>query len=73
MINYYKLFDKLNRKGMSKTELRLKAHFSTVTLTRLSKNENVSIDIINKICNVLDCQPGDLLEFVPDDPDVELK
>lgn len=62
-IKYYKLMDMLNRRGIGKVELRKKANISPGTLARLSKNEYVSLEVIDKICCVLDCQPGDILEF----------
>jgi len=66
MITYYKLFDILNRKGIKKLELMEQAKISRGTLAKLSKNEPVSITTINSICNVLQCQPGDILEHIPD-------
>ena len=37
------------------------------TMSKLSKNENVSMDVIEKICTVLKCDIGDIMEFVPDE------
>lgn len=67
MIAYYKLLDMLNRRGIGKLELMEKAGFSRGTLSKLSKNEPVNISVIDSICKVLDCQPGDLLEYIKDD------
>ncbi len=61
MIKYYKLLDLLNRKGMKKTDL-LKI-LSSPTIAKLSKNETVKTDVIGKICDFLDCQPGDIMEY----------
>ena len=36
-------------------------------MSKLSKNENVSMDVIEKICTVLNCDIGDIMEFVPDE------
>lgn len=63
MVNYRKLFYFLEKTGMSKTDLRLKADISTATLAKLSKNENVGLDVIEKICRVLKVQPGDILSI----------
>lgn len=63
MANYRKLFNLLEKHGMSKTELRLKAGFSTATLAKLSKNQNVDLDVIERICRVLKVQPGDILSI----------
>lgn len=65
-IKYYKLLDRLNRLEISKEDLRLKIGVSSATLAKLSKNQYVSLEVIDKICNVLHCQPGDILEYVPD-------
>ena len=64
MITYYKLLDVLNRRGISKLELMEKASISRGTLAKLSKNESVSISTIDSICTVLECQPGEIMEWV---------
>ncbi|MGP1508487.1 MAG: helix-turn-helix domain-containing protein [Sphaerochaeta sp.] len=64
MLRYYKLWDILNRKNMTKTELALQAGFSKVTLTKLIKGEQVQTDIICKICKFLNVQPCDIMEYV---------
>ncbi|WP_041707193.1 helix-turn-helix domain-containing protein [Clostridium cellulovorans] len=61
VIKYYKLFDLLNRKGMKKTDLL--EIISSPTLAKLSKGENVKVDVIEKICIFLNCQPGDIMEY----------
>lgn len=61
MIKYYKLFDLLNRRGMKKTDL-LKI-ISSPTLAKLSKGETIKTDIIDKICEYLNVQPGDIMEY----------
>ena len=65
-IKYYKLLDRLNRLEISKEDLRLKIGVISATLAKLSKNQYVSLEVIDKICDVLHCQPGDILEYVPD-------
>lgn len=69
MIIYYKLLDMLNRKGMTREELRIAIGASPNTLVSISKNEPVTLKTINKICKVLQCQPGDILEYK--EPDTE--
>ena len=64
MMKYYKLFILLDKKGMKRTEL-LKV-VSSVTLAKLGKGESVTTDILCKICAFLDCQPGDIMEYIPD-------
>lgn len=69
MITYYKLLDMLNRKGMTREELRIAIGASPNTLVAISKNEPVTLKTINKICKILQCQPGDILEYK--EPDTE--
>lgn len=65
MMKYYKLFIMLDKKGMKRTDL-LKV-VSSVTLAKLGKGESVTTDILCKICAFLDCQPGDIMEYVPEE------
>lgn len=65
MIRYYKLFDLLNRKGMKKTDLL--GTISAPTLAKLSKGQNVQTDVIDKICLLLNCQPGDIMEVAQEE------
>ena len=65
MMKYYKLFILLDKKGMKRTEL-LKV-ISSVTLAKLGKGESVTTDILCKICSFLDCQPGDIMEYIPNE------
>ncbi len=60
--NYNKLWKLLIDKGMTKTDLRIKTGMSTSTLAKLSKNENVSMEVILGICKVLKCNVGDIVD-----------
>ena len=60
--NYNKLWKLLIDKGMTKTDLRLQTGMSTSTLAKLSKNENVSMEVILGICKVLECNIGDIVD-----------
>lgn len=62
MLNYTKLWLLLSSRGMKKTDL--KEVISGNTLTKLGKNKIVSTEIIDKICGFLDCQPGDIMEYI---------
>jgi DNA-binding Xre family transcriptional regulator len=64
-MNYNKLWKLLIDKKINKTELRLKIGMGTSTLAKMSANENVSLDIIEKICELLQVQPGDIMEYTP--------
>lgn len=61
-VNYNKLWKLLIDKGMTKTDLRLKTDMSTSTLAKMSKNEVVSMDIMLRICDVLECNVGDIID-----------
>lgn len=50
-------------KDMSRTEMRVKAGISTKTLAKLGKNENVTTDILVKICKALDCNVADIMDI----------
>lgn len=65
-VSYKKLWKLLIDKDMIKKDLRMKTGVSTTTMTRLSKDENVSTEILSKICDVLNCDVGDIMEIVPD-------
>ncbi len=62
-IKYYRLFDILQRRGMKKTDLLTLAGISAPTLAKLSKGETVTTEVIEKVCNALDVQPGDIMEI----------
>lgn len=66
-IYYYKLFDLMNRKGLKKGDLMEMAQISSATMAKLSKNKVMQTDIIERICKALDCQPGDIMERIPDE------
>ena len=65
-VTYKKLFHLLIDKGMTNAELMEKAGFSANIITRLKRNNYVSLDSIEKICKVLNCGVDDILEFLPD-------
>ncbi len=68
-IKFYKLMDLLNRRGMSKGELQALTEISPATMAKLSSNRIVSLEVIDKVCKALNCQPGDIMEYVPDSPE----
>lgn len=71
MITYYKLLDMLNRRGMTREELKNISGISSATMTKISKGESVTLKTINAICEVLQVQPGDILEWIPDKKTLE--
>ena len=65
-ISYNRLWKQLIDHGLSKTDMMHRAKISTNVLARLSKGEPVSMDSMEKICTVLGCNIGDVMEFIPD-------
>ena len=63
-VNYNKLWKLLIDKGMTKTQMRLRADISTTTLAKLGKNETVSMDVLLKLCKLLDCNVGDIMDVI---------
>ena len=63
-VSFKKLWVLCAEKEMSKAELRKKAGLSSATFTRLRKNEEVNLSVILKIADVLDCNAGDMMDFV---------
>ena len=53
-------------KDMKKKDLQAAAGVSWASITKLSKGENVSMDILIRICKVLECDIGDIMELLPD-------
>lgn len=62
-ISYKKLWKLLIDKDMTKTQLREKAVIATSTLAKLSKDEQVSMDVLLRICKTLDCGLDDIVEI----------
>ncbi len=63
-ISYNRLWKLLIDKNMNKSELRDKVHMSSSTLAKLSKNQEVTLDVLMRICEELDCRIEDIIEFV---------
>lgn len=66
MIVYDKLFVLLKDRGVSTYRIRKDNIISQGTLSLLKNDKSVTIDTINKLCAVLNCQPGDILDYIPD-------
>lgn len=66
-IKYDKLFALMKEKGLTTYKIRKENIISQGALTSLRAGKSVTIDTIEKLCKALDCQPGDILEYSPDD------
>ena len=65
-VSYNKLWKLLVDKKMSKSDLRKKAEIAPNTMTKLRRDEEVSLTILSKICKALNADFGDIVEYVPD-------
>lgn len=70
-MSYNKLWKLLIDKQMKKSDLRKNAGISSSSLAKLGKDENVTTEVLVKICNALKCDVGDIMEFVPDESSEE--
>lgn len=70
-MDYDKLWKLLIDKKMNRTDLYEQAHVSTNAITTMGKGGDVSIKVLDKICKTLDCQIHDIVDYVPDEDDVQ--
>ena len=67
-VSYNKLWKLMIDKGMQhRSDLRTLTGIGTNTLAKLSKNQQVSMDVLLKICNKLDCDISDICEFIKEE------
>ncbi|WP_143321653.1 helix-turn-helix transcriptional regulator [Clostridium sp. HBUAS56010] len=71
MISYEKLIRLLNERNISQYKLRQDRILGSATITKLFKNngingESIDIKVVDKMCKLLNCQPGDILECIDD-------
>ena len=66
-ISYNKLWKILIDRKMNKSDLREKTKMGSNTLAKLGRDETISMDVLLRICDVLNCDVGDIMEVVPDD------
>ena len=62
-ISYNKLWKLLIDKGMNRTQLREQTGITTNILAQLGKNGSVQLEVLAKICEVLDCKIDDIVDF----------
>ena len=65
-ISYKKLFVLMDSKEIKKKDLREKYNISPTIINRLTHNSNVAVDTIMYLCEILNCQPSDIMEYIPD-------
>lgn len=70
-ISYNKLWKLLVDKKMSKADLRKAAGIAPNTMTRLRRDEEVTLTVLNKICSTLQVDIGDIMEFLPEEGETD--
>lgn len=68
-VSYKKLWHILIDRNMKKKDLEVLAGISHYTVNKLSRDENVTTEILGKICIALDCKVEDIMDFLPGDKD----
>lgn len=66
-ISYKKLWKLLIDKDMKKSDLLNAAGISRYTINKLNRGDNVTTDVLVKICRVLNCKMDDIMEILPDE------
>ena len=64
---YNKLWKMLIDRGMSKTKLIKSAKISTNAMAKLGKNEDVRVEVLVKICGVMNCSIDDIMDIIPEE------
>lgn len=72
MIKYYKLNKLLKDRGINWKEIRIMLNMSSGTVAKINKNQMVSLEVIDRLCDYLEVQPGDIMEFVAEKPSKEI-
>lgn len=70
-VTYKKLWVLCAEREMSKAELRNRGGLSSAKFTKLRKNQEVNLSILLKIATVMDCNAGEMMDFIKDDTPVE--
>ena len=69
--SYNKLWKLMIDKNINKTALRREAGITSNAMAKMGKNQPVSVEVLAKICRVLDCSVDEIFEFLPDEPEEE--
>jgi len=69
-VSYKKLFKLLIDLNMKKKDLKELAGIGNSTMTKLANDENVTVEVMAKICRALNCKMDDILEIIPDDNNI---
>ena len=69
---YNKLWDILNDRNITKTDLRILIGVSQTTIANMGKNNNVHLDVIDKICDCLHCTPNEIIDYYENEESIDL-
>ena len=72
MISYEKLWETMKKKGVTQYTLIKKYHISPAQITRLKRNESVSVHTIDVFCKILQCNVEDIMTFTNDEKEETL-
>lgn len=72
-VSYKKLWVMCAERELSKAELRKRAGLSSATFTKLRKNQEVTLGVVLKIAEVMQCNAGDMMDFIPDDKIISME
>lgn len=67
MISYNKLWKLLIDKGLNKKELIKLSGVSSSSIAKMTKGQNVTTEVLCKICKVLDCNFGDIMDYISEE------
>lgn len=67
MISYEKLWKRMKQQGITQYTLIKMYHVSPGQITRLKRNESVSTHTIDTFCRILNCDVGDIMQYIPDE------
>ena len=65
--SFNNLWETLKEKDMTKEDLKNATGMSSATIAKLGKNETINMKSLDKICEVLECNIEDIIEFIPED------
>jgi DNA-binding Xre family transcriptional regulator len=68
-VSYNRLWKLLIDNGLNKTKLSEAAGLAPSTISKMGRNETISMDTMLRICKVLECDIGDIVEVLPDPTD----
>lgn len=66
IISYKPLLKLMIDRDIKKQDIIKDLNISSATMAKISKNENISLEVIEKLCNYFDVQPGDIIEHTSD-------